>query len=259
MRNHPPVKKTRMVLILLVILLAAAGNAAYATMPTFDAVNATLNELRNVLMQSQFAQDIAVALDQLERVKAQYQELIRFNSGLDSVFKVFVGDSYRNLFRSGNTGLRDAFGDFGGITPNIEILGQASSPQDIRTSLEAITGAIPESSERPYIPFEEMQVVEGFQFAQEIRKAGDETRDAAQSISEQAQTASPKGAARLGTEALSRMMILSQQNQEVLAKILELQAVQVEQVSREEKRLESERLKYLEDAGSYLAGLQEAR
>ena len=55
------------------------------------------------------------------------------------------------------------------------------------------------------------------------------------------------------------MMVLSQQNQEVLAKILELQAVQVEQVSREEKRLESERLKYLDDAGTYLAGLQEAR
>ena len=189
----------------------------------------------------------------------QYQELIRFNSGLDSVLKVFVGDSYRDLLRFGNTGLRDAFGDFGGVTPSIEFLDQASSPQDIRTSLETITGPIPESSERPYIPFEEMQVVEGFQFAQEIRKAGDETRDAAESISEQAQTASPKGAARLGTEALSRMMVLSQQNQEVLAKILELQAVQVEQVSREEKRLESERLKYLEDAGSYLAGLQEAR
>ena len=116
MRNHASAKKTRVILILLLILLVAVGNAAYATMPTFDAVNATLNELRNALMQSQFAQDIAVALDQLERVKAQYQELIRFNSGLDSVFKVFVGDSYRNLFRSGNTGLRDAFGDFGGIT-----------------------------------------------------------------------------------------------------------------------------------------------
>ncbi|MDP3565249.1 MAG: hypothetical protein Q8R70_12255, partial [Methanoregula sp.] len=132
-----------------------------------------------------------IALDQIEQLKSQYQELIRFNSGLDGVLKVFVGDSYRNLFRFGNTGLRDAFSDFGGVTPSLEFLDQASNPQDIRTSLEAITGAIPTSSERPYIPFEEMQVVEGFQFAQEIRRAGDETRDAAQSISEQAQTASP--------------------------------------------------------------------
>ncbi len=259
MRNHSPSKKTRLILILLLILLVATGHTAYATMPTFDAVNAFLSELRNSLMQSQFVQDIAVAMDQLERLKAQYQELVRFNSGLDGFLEVFIGDSYRNLSRFGNSSLRDAFIDFGGITPSIEILGQTSSPRDIRASLEAITGGIPESNERPYIPFEEMQVVEGFQFAQEIRKAGDATRDAAQSISQQAQTASPKGAARLGTEALSKIMILSQQNQEVLAKMLELEAVQVEQVSREEKRLESERLKYLDDAGAYLTGLQEAR
>lgn len=259
MRHSPHSKKTRMVIALLLILLVAAGPAAFATLPTFDAVNAALNELRNSLMQSQFAQDIAVALDQLERLKAQYTELVRFHSGLDSFFEVFVGDSYRDLFRFGNSGLRDAFVDFGWITPNIEILDQASAPQDIRSSLEAITGTIPASNERPYIPFEESKVVEGFQFAQEIRKAGDETRDAAQSISEQAQDASPKGAARLSAEAMSRMMVLSQQNQEVLAKILELEAVQVEQVSREEKRLESERLKYLDDAGDFLTGLQEGR
>ena len=258
MRNHPSAKKTQVILILFLILLVAAGHAAYATLPTFDAVNAALNELRNSLMQSQFGQDIAVALNQLEQLKSQYQEIVRFHSGFDSFTGVFVGDSWWNLFRSGNNGLRAAYNDFGWITSNIEIMDQASSPSDIRASLETITGTIPQSTERPYIPFEEMKVVEGFQVAQEILKSGDATRTAAQSISDQAQTASPKGAAQLGAEALSRLMVLSQQNQEVSAKILELEAVQVEQVSREEKRLESERVKYLDDAGTYLSGLLEA-
>lgn len=252
-------RKAPLIIALILVLLAAAGPMAFATLPTFDAVNAALSELRNSIMQSQFAQDIAVAVDQLERLKAQYLELVRFHSGLDSIFEVFVGDSYRDLFRFGNSTLHNAFVDFGWITPQIEILDQASAPQDIRSSLEAITGTIPALNERPYIPFEESKVVEGFQFAQEIRKAGDETRDAAQSISEQAQDASPKGAARLSAEAMSRMMVLSQQNQEVLAKILELEAVQVEQVSREEKRLETQRLKYLDDAGDFLTALQEGR
>ena len=244
-----------MIFVLILILLVAAGDVAYATLPTFDAVNAALNELRNSLMQSQFGQDIAVALNQLEQLKSQYQEILRFHSGIDSFSQMFVGDSWWNLLRSGNSGLWNAYNDFGWITPSIEILGQSSNPSDIRSSLETITGTIPQSTERPYIPFEEMKVVEGFQVAQEILKSGDATRSAAQSISDQAQTASPKGAAQLGAEALSRLMILSQQNQEVSAKILELEAVQVEQVSREEKRLESERVKFLDDAGTYLSGL----
>ncbi len=244
--------KNLRVIVFLVTFFICVVPLSYAALPTFDAVNAALNELRNALMESQFAQEIAVAIEQLSQLKAEYLELIRFHSGLDDFFQVVIGDPFKGPLQGARTRLRDAFIDFGWITPEIEILGSSSAPQDIRASLEKVTGEIPDSRERPYIPFEEIQVVEGFQMAQEIRSSGAQTRDAARLISEQAQTASPKGAGRLQAEALSQVMVLSQQNQEAMAKLLELEATQVEQVSRDEKRLETERLKYLEDAGRYL-------
>ncbi len=252
-------KRTKVVFISLLILMFAASGVTRADLPTIDAVNAALNQLRNALMQSQFAQEIAMATEQISQLQSQYLELLRFHSGFDDIFHSLAGDSFKNPFRFGNGSLRDAFSDFGWVTSDVEILNQAAGPADIRSSLEAITGKIPASHQRPYIPFEEMQVVEGFQLAQEIRGASEATRDAATSISQQAQTASPKGAARLNAEALSQVMILSQQQQEALAKLIELEAVQVEQVSREEKRLEWERTKYLDDAGGYLSAILEAR
>ncbi len=245
-------KKNLRVIVFLIAFFMCAVPLSYAALPTFDAVNAALNQLRNALMESQFAQEIAVAIEQLAQLKAEYLELIRFHSGLDDFFEVLIGDPFKGPLQDARTRLRDAFIDFGWITPQIEILTSSSAPQDIRASLEKVTGEIPDSRERPYIPFEEIQVVEGFQMAQEIRRSGGETRDAAHLISEQAKTASPKGAGRLQAEALSQVMVLSQENQEAMAKLLELEATQVEQVSRDEKRLERERLKYLEDAGRYL-------
>ena len=210
-------------------------------------------------MQSQFAQEIALAAQRLEQMKAQYMELLRFNSGWDDVFSSFIGDPLKKIFGPGIPSARDAFSDFGWITPQIEMLAESREPRDIRASLEAITGKIPDSKARPYIAFEEVQVVEGFQLAQEIRQSGGQTRDGARLISEQAKTASPKGAARLQAEALSQVMVLTQQNREATAKLLELQATQVEQVSREEKRLELERQRYMEDANQYLEGILQSR
>lgn len=245
-------KKFVFLILVLFFVLLHPGRTE-AALPTFDAVNAALNELRNALMQSQFAQDIALALERLRQLQATYQELLRFHAGLDDFFEVVIGDPFREVLRWGRSRVRDAFRDVGRFTPQIEIWQGSSEPQDIRYALEQITGEIPESGARPWIPFEEMQVVEGFQTAQEIRGAGQSTRDAAQAIADQAKSASPKGAARLGVEAQAQLIQLSQQNQEALAKLIELEATQVEQVSREEKRYERERLRYME---RFLEGLE---
>ncbi len=239
------------------LLLLVLSSNSEATLPTFDAINAALNELRNSLMQSQFAQDIALAAERLNQLRQQYFEVIRFNSGWDELFKNFIGDPQKQILKLGTTttSAPDAFSDFGWIKPQIEILERSPEPADIRASLENITGKIPASQARPYIPFEELQVVEGFQLAQQIRQSGSQTREAANAIAEQAESASPKGAARLQAQALSQVMVLTQQNQEAMAKLLELQATQVEQVSREEKQLETERIKNMEDASNYLQGL----
>jgi len=243
--------------ILSVVLLAMLGIGLFspmsrANMPTFDAVNAALNMLRNILMQSQFVETMASSVESLNQMKDQYLEMLRFNSGLDDISNFLNLRSLSNPSMA-RTDVAGAFWGFGNVTPHLEQFQAATGAVEIRRSLETLTGQIPESQSRPYIPFEEMQVVDGFQLAQEIRLAGTQTREAARDIADQAMTASPKGAARLQANALSQMIVVGQENQEALAKLIELQAVQVEQVSRQEKSLEHERVKYMSDAKDYLA------
>lgn len=244
-------KKTTILFVLAFLLLCPLNPKAHAALPTFDAVNAALNELRNTVMQSQFAQDIALAMERLNQLKSTYLELLRFNSGLDDLFETWVGDPLHQFMDVGR-GFRFTFSDFPQISPQIDLIQNAQGPSDIRNALENITGKIPQSEARPYILFEEMQVVEGLDLAQRIRQSGENTRAAAHSISEQSKTVSPKGAGRLQSQALSHVIELNQQNQEAMAKLIELEATQIEQVSREEKRLERERVKYMDDAKWYL-------
>lgn len=249
-------KKKFIFILILFASLAVWSPVSRATgMPTFDAVNAALNEIRNIVMQSQFAQDMVSAMDRLNQLKAQYLETLRFNSGVDDLIDLIPGDPLTSLPNVNHAEVSRAFWDFGPVTSHYERLGNASGASEIRESLEAITGEIPSSEVRAYIPFEEMQVVDGFKTAQAIRLAGIETRDTARAISQQAQIASPKGAARLQADALSKMLVLSQEHQEAVAKLIELEATQVEQVSRDEKRLENERTKYMSDAKDYIAGI----
>ena len=236
------------------ILLSAFlfAPASYAEIPTFDAVNALLNQIRNSLMETQFAQNIVLFIDQLNELKNQTLELLRFHAGLDDILNSIIGDPLGNLLGEGKAALRSAFGDIGALTPQLEILEGAASPADIRQALEKISGPIPEGNQRPYIPFEEMMVVDAFDFAREIREAGSDTRETANSIATQAQSASPKGAAKLQAQGVAELMLLGQQNQEAIAKLIELSATQVEQVTRRDKEAETERIRYMEDANAFL-------
>ncbi|HOW59117.1 MAG TPA: hypothetical protein PLO78_05260 [Candidatus Omnitrophota bacterium] len=245
-------KKHLRILAFILLLGMAWIPSSHADLPTFDAANAFLNQLRNSLMESQFAQNIAVVIDQLNELRTQTLEIFRFHAGLDEILNSVIGEPLGNLLGKGKTGLRDAFLDTGLITPQIEILEGGNGPADIRQALEKVTGQIPEGNQRPYIPFEEMMVVDAFDLARQIREAGGNTRDSANSIAEQAQTASPKGAAKLQAQGVAQLMILGQQNQEAVAKLIELNATQIEQVTRREKEAESERIRYLQDANQFM-------
>ncbi len=249
-------QKMKVILFALLLCSSAAGRS-YATMPTFDAVNAALSEVRNAIMKTEWAKEITIAIQTFDQLKDTYHEVLRFHEGLDDYFQSFIGDPVKSLFNLGRSSASGAFTDFGFITPQIEIVSSNPDPGNIRNALERITGEIPDSEMRPYIPFEEMQVVDGYQTAQAIRQAGTETREAADALSAQARVASPKGAARLGVEASTKMMLLQQQNHEALAKIIELEATKVEQVSREEKRYERERLQYMNDFSRALDSMWE--
>ena len=246
--------RKRILFLFLVFVLVAAPNA-HATMPTFDAINAALQELQNSILNSSFAQDLMLAAERLNELKTQTLEIFRFHSGLDEILNFFKGDPVRDFIDSLRTRIRDVYSDSLFTTPQIEILQTGGSAEDLRTSLEAVTGAIPEGNQRPYIPFEEMQVVEAFQLANQIREGGKDLRDAARQIQTQAETASPKGAVRLQAQGTAELMVLGQQSQESIAKLLELEATQIEQVSRREKEAERERLRFIKDTNDYLDGI----
>ena len=101
-------------------------------------------------------------------------------------------------------------------------------------------------------------MVEAFQLANQIREGGKDLRDAARQIQTQAETASPKGAVRLQAQGIGELMVLGQQSQESIAKLLELEATQIEQVSRREKDAERERLRFIRDTSDYLDGILDA-
>ena len=248
-------RKWMPVIFLLLIFAAVNVPSAQATMPTFDAVNAALQELQNSILNSSFAQDLMLAAERLNELKTQTLELFRFHSGLDEILNFVKGDPIKDFIDSLRTRIRNVYSDSMFTTPQIEILQTGGTPEDLRTSLETVTGAIPEGNQRPYIPFEEMQVVEAFQLANQIRDGGNDLRDAAREIETQAETASPKGAVRLQAQGTAELMLLGQQSQESIAKLLELQATQIEQVSRREKDAERERLRFIKDTNDYLDGI----
>lgn len=243
------------VLLLLVLFAVVNAPTAQATMPTFDAINAALQELQNSILNNSFAQNIMLAMDQLTELKDQTLEFLRFHSGLDEILNFVKGDPVRDFIDSLRTRIRDVYSDAMFTTPQIEILQAGGTPEDLRSSLETITGTIPEGNQRAYIPFEEMQVVEAFQLAGQIRDGGKDLRDAARQIQTEAETASPKGAVRLQAQGIGELMVLGQQAQESTAKLLELQATQIEQVSRREKDAERERLRFIKDTNDYLDGI----
>ena len=248
-------RKRLAAIFLLLIIASAQVPSAQAAMPTFDAINAALQELQNSILNNSFAQNIMLAMDQLTELKDQTLEFLRFHSGLDEILNFVKGDPVRDFIDTLRTRIRDVYSDAIFTTPQLEILQTGGSAEDLRTSLEAITGAIPEGNQRPYIPFEEMQVVEAFQLASQIREGGNDLRDAARQIQTQAETASPKGAVRLQAQGTAELMVLGQQTQESIAKLLELEATQIEQVSRREKDAERERLRFIKDTGEYLDGI----
>lgn len=237
-------------LFLTVFLTSTAIPKSYAQIVN-DPIHTAVSQLQNAILQAEWAKQIALAIGQLHELTNQTLELFRFHSGLDEIWNSMIGDPLRNLIGHGNTSLRDAFVDLGLITPQIQMVQGSGGPEDIRAALEQITGKIPDTDARPYLVFDEMQITDAFDLARQIRQAGDMTRNAARRIAEQAASASPKGAARLQAQAASQLMVLNQQNQEAMAKLIELEATKIAQVTREEKRVETERLKFMEDAGDY--------
>jgi len=246
-----PSTKQILTLFLFTLSFVSLKPAASYALVVHDPIHTAVNQIQNAILESEWAKQLALALEQFNELKSQSLEFLKVHSGLDEILNSVIGEPFKQLMDEGRQGLKDAFSDSGFLSPQIEILNGSGGPEDIRAALDEITGEIPETDAKPYLVFDEMQVTDAFDMARQIRQAGEATRQAAGEISEQAKSASPKGAARLQAEAASKLIVLNQQYQEGIAKLIELEATQIEQVSREEKRTERERFKFLEDVSTY--------
>jgi hypothetical protein len=107
------------ILFLFLALLLAVAPSAHATMPTFDAINAALQEVQNSILNSSFAKDIMLAMDHLNELKNQTLELFRFHAGLDEIFRIVRGDTVKEFIDTVRARVRDAFSDSFSAMPSL--------------------------------------------------------------------------------------------------------------------------------------------
>lgn len=248
-------RRTRLIALFLVAITLAVP--VYG-MTVYDPVNAALNQIRNTLMNTFHLADIKNALDQIFELQRTFEELKRFHDGIDELRAIFSGDYRQLLSRLGLNGITDLGYEISSLQRDFLSMLHGSSSgsfSDYRMQMNAIFGEDPKSTTKPYITQEDLFAADGFRWAAEVRKTIETTMNAGEEISRAASSASPKGAARLSADALGKLLITNAQIQQNQSKLIEIGATQIEQVVREEKDYERERLKFMRELNQLLDAL----
>lgn len=242
--------KRKRIATLMILSMVLIAPQARANLLVFDPINGAYNEIRNALMEIYHLEDIKNAIDQLTQLQSTFSEMKRFNGGVDEIFSRFLGDFKSILYRNNPASLSSM--GFNLSVPQMEfyelvngVTGSGSS--NYKNQLDSIFGKDPNSAARPYITQEELAAADGYRWSGEVRRATGQTIAVGEDISVAAQAASPKGAARLTADALGKILVTQAQIQQNQSKLIEIGSVQIEQVSREEKYYERERLRFMED------------
>ena len=217
-------------------IVAALSASAQATTTVFDPVNAVYNQLRNALMQAYHIENIRNALDQIVELQRTFDEIKRFNSGIDEIGSRFLGDFKSLLYRYSSGNLTSLGYQLSQTQRDFYALVNGSSSGglgDYKRHLETIFGEDPQSATKPYITQEELFAADSYRWASDVKRVIDRTVDAGEDISRASHTASPKGAARLTADALGKIVVTQAQIQQNQSKLIEIGATQIEQVSRE--------------------------
>ena len=239
------------------VIVAILATSSYALV-VYDPVNAMYNQIRNTLMEVYHVEDIKNVLDQLFALRTTFEEIKRFQSGIDEIRSLVIGD-YKTVLNKFNPFGLDTMGfQLTDIQRGFYDLIHGSSSvisSDYRTQLNTIFGEDPQSITKPYITQEELAVADAYRWSREVRKNLETTMDAGNAISLDAQSASPKGSTRLAADALGKILVAQAQIQANQAKQIEIGATQIEQTSREEKYYERERLKFMDELNDVVSTL----
>ncbi len=242
--------------VLIIVAATLISEPAHADLLVFDPINGIYNEIRNALMEVYHIEDIQNAINQYTQLQSTFNEMKRFNGGIDEIFSKLLGD-FKTLLYSNNPSNLSSMGfNLSSLQQEFYQLVNGASgsgaSQSYKSHLDAIFGQDPNSQTKPYITQEELFAADSYRWAGDVKQVTDQTITAGQGISSDAQTASPKGSARLAADALGKIVVTQAQIQQNQSKQIEIGATQIEQVSREEKYFERERLSFMTDFNSAL-------
>lgn len=241
--------------VLIIVTATLISQPAHANLLVFDPINGVYNEIRNALMEVYHIEDIKNAIEQLTQIQNTFNEMKRFNGGIDNIFSKLLGDFKSILYTHNPSNLSSMGFNLSSIQQEFYQLVNGSSPgasSSYKSHLDSVFGQDPNSLTKPYITQEELFAADGYRWAADVKQVTEQTISSGEGISSAAQTASPKGAARLSADALGKLLVTQAQIQQNQSKQIEIGATQIEQVSREEKYYERERLSFMTDFNSAL-------
>jgi len=262
------------VLLLILVTLVSTGVGTASALVVFDPINHATSLLRNAILQAQQVENLLEAGKRLLELKNLVKEFEFFNqklidSGFGEIgnliqkFRSFVGDSGKLLLpfeeEESKTYLKTVQQNpfFQGTASQVAQIEFASSRAESgTTTLPYYLTLVPDplSPNRKYITYEQAQIARTFDESDALRKyAGELAKDGAD-LEDAAAQANLLGATRLQAASMGKLyeafgVLLSTQG-----RLAELNAISLEQTSRDEKFDELARRKMFEDMGEFVYG-----
>jgi len=261
------------VISLVLIAFLSIGVSTVSATTVFDPINHATSLLRNAILEAQQIKDLLEAGKRLLELKNLVKEFEFFNqklidagfSEIESViqkFRSFFGDSGNILFPfeedTSKTYLQTVQQNpfFQGTASQIAQIEFASAGAESGTTLPYYLTLVPDplSPNHPYITYEQVQIARTFDESEALRKYAEELAKDGVDLEEAAAQANLLGAARLQAASMGKLyeafgVLLSAQG-----RLAELNAISLEQTSRDEKLDELARRKMFQDMGEFVYG-----
>lgn len=265
-------RKTLFSLVLVTFVCAGIGTVSAFTV--FDPINHATSLLRNAILQAQQVENLVEAGKRLLELKNLVREFQFFNqklidAGLGEIvsviqkFRLFAGDTGRILFHFEDEKSKTYLQT---VRQNPFFQGTASQVAQIEiASTRAESGATtlpyyltlapdPLSPNHKYITYEQGQIARTFDESEALRKYAKELAKDGVDLESAAAQANLLGAARLQAASMGKLyeafgVLLSAQG-----RLAELNAISLEQVSRDEKLDELARRKMFQDLDEFVYG-----
>ena len=266
------------IIFLILVVFICGGVSSVSAFTVFDPLNYAVNFLQNTLTQAQHVEDMLESAKRLLELKNLVSGFEFFNQEL---IKIGFGDIQGLIQKisslTGTGSSNEPFDPFKGgqsktyletLHQNPYFQGSPSQTAQIEfASSQAESGTTtlphyltmvpdPLSPNHQYITYEQAQVAKTFDQAEALRTyAGDLAKDG-QDLENAASEANLLGAARLQAASMGKLyeafgVLLGAQG-----RLAELNAISIEQSSREDKIDELARRKLIQDVGEFVHGNQ---